>query len=36
MQQKDHHKRITFEDEYRAILVENGIVIDERYFLRND
>ena len=36
MQQKEHHKRITFADEYRAFLVENGITIDERYFLKDD
>ena len=36
MQQKEHHKRITFAEEYRTFLVENGIVIDERYFLKDD
>jgi putative transposase len=30
--QKDHHKRRTFEDEYRTILKESGIEPDERYF----
>lgn len=29
--QKEHHKRISFEDEYRALLDEHGIKIDERY-----
>ncbi|MCX6239339.1 MAG: IS200/IS605 family transposase [Bacteroidia bacterium] len=29
--QKEHHKRITFEDEYRALLKENGVEFDERY-----
>ena len=36
MRQKEHHKRKSFEEEYRAFLEENGIVIDERYFLRDD
>ena len=36
MRQKEHHKRITFAEEYRTFLVENGIVIDERYFLKDD
>jgi REP element-mobilizing transposase RayT len=31
--QKEHHRKITFAEEYRAFLLENGIVIDERYFL---
>jgi putative transposase len=29
--QKEHHKRISFEDEYRALLQEHGIEWDERY-----
>ena len=36
MRQKEHHKRFSFAEEYRALLEENGIAIDERYFLRND
>ena len=36
MRQKEHHKRVTFAEEYRAFLEENGITIDERYFLRDD
>ena len=36
MKQKEHHKRLSFEEEYRAFLIENGIVIDERYFLRDE
>jgi len=36
MRQKEHHKRKSFEEEYRAFLEENWIVIDERYFLRDD
>ena len=31
--QKEHHRTITFAEEYRAFLVENGIVIREEYFL---
>lgn len=30
--QQEHHKRVSFEDEYRALLLEHGITIDERYF----
>lgn len=33
--QKEHHKRITFAEEYRAFLEENGLTVDERYFLKN-
>jgi len=29
--QKEHHKKITFEDEYRALLNENGVEFNERY-----
>jgi REP element-mobilizing transposase RayT len=29
--QKEHHKKTTFEDEYRALLKEHGVVVDERY-----
>ena len=29
--QKEHHKKITFEDEYRALLKEHGVKVDERY-----
>ena len=31
--QKDHHKKVTFQDEYRQFLLDNGLSIDERYFL---
>ncbi len=30
--QREHHKIISFIDEYRKLLVEHGIEIDERYF----
>ena len=36
MRQKEHHKQKSFEEEYRTFLEENGITIDERYFLRED
>lgn len=36
MKQKEHHKRKSFEEEYRSFLEENGIDIDEQYFLRED
>jgi len=29
--QEEHHKRVTFEDEFRRFLDENGIDYDERY-----
>ena len=33
--QKEHHKKVSFEEEYRSFLIENGIEIDERYFLKD-
>ncbi len=33
--QKEHHKTINFEDEYRKFLIDNGIEIDDRYFLKD-
>ena len=30
--QQEHHKKRSFEEEYRVILTESGIEIDERYF----
>jgi hypothetical protein len=30
--QKEHHKKVTFEEEYRYLLLQNGINPDERYF----
>ena len=29
--QEEHHKRMTFQDEYRARYSRHGIQIDERY-----
>jgi REP element-mobilizing transposase RayT len=31
--QQEHHKKETFEDEFRRLLKEHGIEIDEKYFL---
>jgi putative transposase len=31
--QQEHHKQRTFEEEYRQLLIENGIDFDERYLL---
>lgn len=33
MRQKEHHHKISFSDEYRNFIEENGIPIDIRYFL---
>jgi REP element-mobilizing transposase RayT len=30
--QQEHHKKITFEQEYRILLLEYGITIDEKFF----
>lgn len=35
MNQREHHKTVSFENEYRQFLIENGIEIDERYFLKD-
>ena len=32
MRQQEHHSKKTFEEEYRSLLLEFGITIDERYF----
>lgn len=34
--QKEHHRKNTFEDEYRKLIVDSGIEIDEKYFLKDD
>ena len=31
--QKEHHKKETFYDEFKNLLIENGIEFDEKYFL---
>ena len=31
--QKEHHKIETFYDEYKRLLIENGIEFDEKYLL---
>lgn len=33
--QKEHHKKRTFADEYRTFLKENGIAFKEEYFLKD-
>jgi REP element-mobilizing transposase RayT len=35
MRQKEHHQTVTFAEEYRAFVEENGITVDERYFLQD-
>jgi putative transposase len=30
--QQEHHKKVTFEEEYRILLREYGIIPDERFF----
>ena len=30
--QKEHHAKMSFEDEYRKLILESGLTIDERYF----
>jgi len=30
--QEGHHRKVTFEEEYRKLLIDAGIQIDERYF----
>lgn len=36
MKQKEHHRKATFAEEYRTFLMENKIVIDDRYFLEDE
>lgn len=31
--QKEHHKKETFLDEYKRLLSENGITFDEKYLM---
>ena len=33
--QKKHHHSVAFADEYRTLLVENGVEIKEEYFLKD-
>jgi putative transposase len=30
--QEEHHRKVTFEEEYRRLLLDAGIKVDERYF----
>lgn len=36
LRQKEHHKRVSFAEEYHALVEAHGIVVDDRYFLRDD
>jgi hypothetical protein len=29
--QEEHHKTLSFQDEYRSLLRKNGIIVDETY-----
>ncbi len=31
--QKEHHKKETFYNEYKRLLIENGVKFDEKYML---
>ena len=33
--QKEHHRHVTFAEEYRQFLIENGVEIKEEYFLKD-
>ena len=33
--QKEHHRTVSFAEEYRAFLVENGVTIREEFFLKD-
>lgn len=33
MNQKEHHKRVSFAEELRCLLIEQGVEFDEKYFL---
>jgi len=33
--QKEHHRHVTFAEEYRQFLTENGVEIREEYFLKD-
>ena len=33
--QKEHHKTESFEEEYRQFVTENGVEIEEKYFLKD-
>lgn len=36
MRQKEHHRLTSFVQEYRAFLEENGMTVDEQYFLKDE
>ena len=33
--QKEHHMKESFPDEYRKFLIDNGVTVDETYFLKD-
>lgn len=33
--QKEHHHQVSFAEEYRKFILENGGIIDEKYFLKD-
>ena len=35
MRQKEHHRIVSFAEEYRAFLEENGVIINDQYFLKD-
>lgn len=35
IRQKEHHQQLSFEEEYKSFVENNGITIDERYFLQD-
>ena len=34
--QKSHHRHVSFRDEHRGFLAQNGVIIDERYFFADE
>ena len=34
--QEEHHKTLSFQDEYRQLLIRNGIEFDERYLFEEE
>lgn len=36
LRQKEHHKQVSFAEEYHALVKAHGIVVDDRYFLRDE
>ena len=34
--QRIHHNKVTFADEYKKLLIDEGVEIDDRFFLKDD